>query len=98
MVEGDSGAGESVLYSLGDARGVAVGGDGNGATVVHANEGGTDVLSDGVWLGALGNMAVFYVPPDRNLRRRVLCLRRVRTSAHLIRSSRTIGSFYTEFV
>lgn len=38
VVEGDSGAGESVLYRCGDASGVAVGGDGNGATVVHANQ------------------------------------------------------------
>lgn len=39
MVEGNSGAGERVLYRGWDARGgVSVGGDGDGATVVHADQ------------------------------------------------------------
>lgn len=87
MVEGDSSAGECVLYRSGDAGGVAVGGDGDGAAVVHADECRADVLSDGVGIAAFRNMAVLDVPPHRRLGRRVLRLRvrrRSSTSAHLI--------------
>lgn len=37
MIEGDAGTGERVLDRRGDASGVAIGGDGNGPTVVHMN-------------------------------------------------------------
>lgn len=84
MVEGDSGAGERVLYRRWDARGVAVGGDGDGAAVVHANEGGTDVLRDGVGIRTLWDVAVLDVPPDGGLGGGVLRLRvgRGSVSAH----------------
>lgn len=80
VIEGDSGTGERVLYRCWDARGVAVGGDGDGAAVVHANEGGTDVLRDRVRIRTLGDVAVLDVPPHRCLRRRVLRLRDRRRS------------------
>lgn len=88
MVEGDAGAGEGMLDDGSDASGVAVGGDGNGAAVVRANEGGAYVLRDGVGIASFRHVTVLYVPPHRRLRRRVLrlCLRRRRSasSAHLI--------------
>ena len=84
MVEGNSGAGERVLYRGWDARGVSVGGDGDGATVVHADQRGADVLRDRVRIRTLGHMAVFDVPPHRYLGRGVLRLRvrRRSISAH----------------
>lgn len=80
MVEGDAGAGEGMLDDGSDASGVAVGGDGDGAAVVHANESRTDVLRDGVRIRTLGDVAVLDVPPHRCLRRRVLRLRDRRRS------------------
>ena len=51
----------------GNAVGVAVGGDGDGADVVGVDEGGGNVLRDGVRVLAGRNVAVVNVPPDRNL-------------------------------
>jgi len=63
-VEGNSGAGEGVLYRGWDARGgVSVGGDGDRAAVIHANQRGADVLRDRVRIRTLGHMAVFDIPP-----------------------------------
>lgn len=78
MVEGDAGAGESVLDVVGDAAGVAVGGDGYGAGVAGGREGGAHVLGDEVGVAAAGDHAVFDVPPHRRLHRRVLPHRRRR--------------------
>lgn len=101
VVEGDTGAGERVLHRGGDASGVAVGGDGDGAAVVHANEGGTDVLRDRVRIRTLGDVAVLDVPPHRYLRRGVLRLRVCRGSisthdaAADLLNSPTISPIYT---
>lgn len=63
VVEGDAGAGERVLNRSRDAIGVAVGGDGDGPTVIHLDESRTNVLGDGVGVADLGDLAVLYVPP-----------------------------------
>lgn len=63
MVEGDAGAGERVLHRRGDAIGVAVGGDGDGAAVVHLHKSRTYILRDGVSVADLRNLAILYVPP-----------------------------------
>lgn len=68
MVESDAGAGEGVLGGGGNAVGVAVGGDGGGATVIHFIEGGTYVFGDVMGIAASRHLAVLYVPPHRRLR------------------------------
>lgn len=84
MIEGDAGAGERVLDRRGDAIGVAVGGDGDGAAVVHLHQRRAYILSDGVDVADLGHLAILYVPPHRRLRRHVLLLRHVRRpSVHI---------------
>jgi hypothetical protein len=69
VVEGDAGAGEGVLDGVGDAVGVSVGGDGDGAGVAGGGEGGTHVLGDEVGIAAAGDLAVLDVPPHRGLHR-----------------------------
>jgi hypothetical protein len=64
VVEGDAGGGESVLNVRRETSGVAVGGDGEGTVEVGVEEGGGDVLSDGVEIEVSGDLTVFYVPPD----------------------------------
>jgi hypothetical protein len=76
MVEGDAGAGEGVLHVVGDAAGVPVDGDGDGASVAGGGEGGAHVLGDAVRVAAARDLAVLDVPPDRGLRGRVLPHRR----------------------
>jgi hypothetical protein len=76
MVEGDAGAGEGVLHEVGDAAGVPVGGDGDGAGVARGGEGGAHVLGDAVRVAAARDLAVLDVPPDRGLGGRVLPHRR----------------------
>ena len=73
VVEGNAGAGVGVLDGGRDAVGVTIGGDGEGAGVVDADEGGGYVLSDGIGVVAFGNTTVVNVPPHRNLGRRVSC-------------------------
>lgn len=72
VVEGDAGAREGVLDGVGDAVGVPVGGDGDGAGVAGGGEGGAHVLSDEVGVAVAGDLAVLDVPPHRGLHRRVL--------------------------
>jgi hypothetical protein len=72
VVEGDAGAGESVLDVVWDAAGVSVGGDGDGAEVAGGGEGRTHVLGDEVGVAAAGDLAVLDVPPHRSLHRCVL--------------------------
>lgn len=83
MVEGDAGARKGLLNRGGDAIGVAIGGDGDGATVVDFDESGAYVLGDGVRVASLWHLTVLYVPPHRRLRPYVLRLRQ----AHLPRQS-----------
>jgi hypothetical protein len=64
VVEGDAGGRESVLNVRRETSGVAVGGDGEGTVEVGVEEGGGDVLSDGVGIEVSGDLTVFYVPPD----------------------------------
>ena len=93
MVEGDAGAGERMLDGGSDASGVPVSRDGNGAAIIHPNEGGAYVLRDGVGIAPFRHLAVLYVPPNRRLGQRVLCLRkrhRRSASAHLTGS----GTFF----
>jgi hypothetical protein len=88
MVEGDAGAGEGVLHEVGDAAGVPVGGDGDGAGVARGGEGGAHVLGDAVRVAAAGDVAVLDVPPDRGLRDRVLPHRRRRPPAPVSQAER----------
>lgn len=67
MVESDAGAGESVLGGGRNAGGVAIGGDGNGPTIIHFDEGGAYVLGNRVGVAASGHLAVLYVPPNGRL-------------------------------
>ena len=76
VVEGDAGAGKRVLHRRGEAIGVAVGGDGDGAAVVHVHQRRAYVLGDRVRVETTRHLAVLYVPPHRYFRRRVLRLRR----------------------
>ena len=76
MVEGDAGAGESVLDVVGYLVGVSVRGDGDGASVAGGGEGGAHVLDDELRVAAAGDAAVLDVPPNRRLRHRVLPHRR----------------------
>jgi hypothetical protein len=76
VVEGDAGAGEGVLHVVGDAAGVPVSGDGDGAGVAGGGEGGAHVLGDAVRVAAAGDVAVLDVPPDRGLRDSILPHRR----------------------
>ena len=75
MVEGDSGAVESLLDVVGDAIGVSVGVEGGeGPTVAEVDQGGADVTGDGVGIAPTWHCAVLYVPPHRRLRPHVLLL------------------------
>jgi hypothetical protein len=88
VVEGDAGAGEGVLHVVGDAAGVPVSGDGDGAGVAGGGEGGAHVLGDAVRVAAAGDVAVLDVPPDRGLRDRVLPHRRRRPPAPVSQAER----------
>ena len=81
MIECDAGARESLLNRRGDAVGVAVGGDGNGPTIVELDQCGAYVLGDYVGFAPSGYLAVLYVPPSRRLRRAVLPFRRPTTTS-----------------
>ena len=74
MVEGDAGAGEGLLNGRRNPKSVAVGGDGDGTTVVHLDESRANVPSYGVGIAALGDLTILYVPPDRRLHGGVLIL------------------------
>lgn len=78
MIESDAGAGERLLHRSRDAICISIGRDGDWTTVVQLGQRGTDVLSDGVWIAALGDLAVLDVPPHRRLYRHVLRLGRER--------------------
>lgn len=75
MIESNASTGERVLHRRGDPIGVAVGGDRDGTTVVHLDQGGADVLRYRVRITVLRHLAVLYVPPHRRLRSHVLSLR-----------------------
>lgn len=93
VVEGDAGAGEGVLYVVGDAVGVPVGGDGDGAGVAGGGEGGAHVLRDEVGVAVAGDMAVLDVPPHRGLHRRVLPHSPRRRQPRFRRRSGRVGVF-----
>ena len=75
MIESNPSTGERVLYRRGDSIGVAVGGDGDGTTVVHLDRGGADVLRYRVRVTVIRHLAVLYVPPHRRLRSHILLIR-----------------------
>lgn len=63
VVEGNAGARKCLLNRRWDAIGVAVGGDVDGATIVHLDECPSNILGDGMRVTTLWNLAVLYVPP-----------------------------------
>jgi len=93
VVEGDAGAGEGVLDVVGDAVGVPVGGDGDGAGVAGGGEGGAHVLRDEVGVAVAGDLAVLDVPPHRGLHRRVLPHSPRRRQPRFRRRSGRVGVF-----
>lgn len=93
MVEGDAGAGEGVLDGAGDAVGVSVGGDGDGAGVSGGGEGGAHVLGDEMGVAVAGDMAVLDVPPHRGLHRRILPHSRRRRPRRFRRRKGRVGVF-----
>lgn len=74
MVEGDASAGEGVLDAGKDLVGVAVGGDGDRASVIQVRQRRAYILRNDVGVEPLRHMAVLDVPPDRSLRLSVLPL------------------------
>lgn len=64
MVESDPGAGEGALDGVRDAGGVAIGRDGDWASIVHFDEGGAYVLGNRMGVAASRNVTVLYVPPN----------------------------------
>ncbi|TQD82903.1 hypothetical protein C1H46_031567 [Malus baccata] len=64
-----------MLNKIKDVVGVAVGGDGDGPTIIHLHEGRTDVLGDGIGIVDFRDLAVLYVPPHRHFGVHVLRLR-----------------------
>lgn len=75
MIESNASTGERVLHRRGDPIGVAVGGDRDGTTVVHLDQGGADVLRYRVRVTVIRHLAVLYVPPHRRLRSHILLIR-----------------------
>lgn len=94
MVEGDAGAGEGVLDVVGDAVGVPIGGDGDGAGVAGGGEGGAHVLRDEVGVAVAGDLAVLDVPPHRGLHRCVLPHSPRRRQPRFRRRSGRVGGFF----
>ena len=87
MVEADAGGGKRCQDGRGDAGGVAVGGDRDGARVPRGGERGDEVVGDAVRVAAAArHRALVDVPPHRRLRGR---RRRRRRSAlsHCLRRS-----------
>lgn len=78
MVESDAGTGESLLNRRRDASCIAVGGYRDGPTVIHLDESGGYVLSNGVCITPPGHLTVLYVPPHRSFRVCVLRFRQTR--------------------
>lgn len=74
MIQGDASTGKSLLNRIGNAISVSISGNGNRAAIVDLNEGGTDVLCDGVRIAALRDLTVLDVPPYRSLSPDVLGL------------------------